>query len=396
MCFGKSYKINGVMYDLVGKEATVVAKNTATGKLVIPQTVKYRNVSYTVVGIDENAFKGCKALKSVVLPATVKEIDKNAFLDCKALTSVTLPEGLTHIAEKAFGRTGLTSVVFPASIEKVDDDAFMECGNMTSVVLQNSTMRLSPYAFNGTTIGELTFGEGCTTAFRMYTHVNKVKLASSVTSISDCAFWECTTLTSISLSDAVTTIGNSAFSGCASLVEINIPESVTNIESEAFFNCLSLPSIKIPASVSKIGERVFSGCVALADISVKEENASYASIEGVLFSKDKTSLLAYPNARGEEYAIPSTVKSIAPEAFCNCIGLKSVFIPANVKNIGKRAFTDCTSLETVTNMASSPQTITTGTFSNTSTLHVLKGKKKAYASSEGWGGFSIVDDMRKK
>lgn len=396
ICFGKSYKINGIMYDLNGKEAKVVAKNTSTGKITIPQTVKYKNATYTVTAIGPNAFKGCKTLKSVTLPASVTEIGTSAFIDCKALTTVTIPEGITLIAEKAFARTGLTTVVLPTTITKVEDDAFMDCMSLSKVELHNSTMRLSPYAFNGSIVGELTFGEGCTNVFRTYINMNKVTLASSVTSISDCAFWDCATLTSISLPESLTTIGNSAFNGCKSLVEINIPESITEIDSETFFNCSSLSEITIPSSVTKIGDRVFSGCTSLTQIMVSADNKNYTSVDGVLFTADQSTLLAYPNAKGTEYVIPSSVKSIAPEAFCDCTGLTSVVIPSNVKNIGKRAFTGCTALASVTNFASGPQTITSGTFSNPAELHVLKGKKRSYSNSEGWSEFNIIDDLKKK
>ena len=103
-------------------------------------------------------------------------------------------------------------------------------------------------------------------------------------------------------------IGYQAFASCSSLTSITIPNSVTSIGVGAFLDCSSLTSITIPNSVTSIGEWAFSRCSSLTSINVDANNANYCSIDGVLFSKDKTILIQFPigNTRSE-YIIPNSV-----------------------------------------------------------------------------------------
>ena len=146
----------------------------------------------------------------------------------------------------------------------------------------------------------------------------------------------------------VTGIGWSAFSGCTGLKSITIPSSVTEIGGYAFRGCKGLKSITIPSSVTEIGENAFRGCKGLTSITADKNNKNYTSVNGVLFNKNKTEILAYPNAKSSSYVIPSSVKEIGSAAFYDCTGLKSVTIPSSVKEIGIDAFSGCTGLKSVT------------------------------------------------
>ena len=70
-------------------------------------------------------------------------------------------------------------------------------------------------------------------------------------------------------------------------------------------------------------------------------NAWFTSVDGVLFNKDQTTLIAYPGARSGSYAVPGTVTNIADEAFAYSQGLSGVELPASVASIGEVAFVDC-------------------------------------------------------
>ena len=146
----------------------------------------------------------------------------------------------------------------------------------------------------------------------------------------------------------VTEIGWSAFSGCTGLKSITIPSSVTEIGGYAFRGCKGLKSITIPSSVTEIGENAFRGCKGLTSITADKNNKNYTSVNGVLFNKNKTEILAYPNAKSSSYVIPSSVTEIGSAAFYDCTGLKSVTIPSSVKEIGIDAFSGCTGLKSVT------------------------------------------------
>ena len=146
----------------------------------------------------------------------------------------------------------------------------------------------------------------------------------------------------------VTGIGWCAFSGCTGLKSITIPSSVTEIGGYAFRGCKGLKSITIPSSVTEIGENAFRGCKGLTSITADKNNKNYTSVNGVLFNKNKTEILVYPNAKSSSYVIPSSVTEIGSAAFYDCTGLKSVTIPSSVKEIGIDAFSDCTGLKSVT------------------------------------------------
>ncbi|OPZ35883.1 MAG: hypothetical protein BWY98_00604 [Tenericutes bacterium ADurb.BinA155] len=164
-----------------------------------------------------------------------------------------------------------------------------------------------------------------------------------VTTIGDYAFKGFAALTSITIPDSVTSIGNYAFFGCTGLTSVTIPDSVTSIGWGAFFCCSALTSVTIPSSVTSIGVRAFSGCKGLASIIVDSANPNYQSIDGVLFSKDGKTLIAYPAGKsGSAYVIPSSVTSVGWCAFFGCTGLTSVTIPSSVTNVSYGAFYGCT------------------------------------------------------
>ncbi len=161
---------------------------------------------------------------------------------------------------------------------------------------------------------------------------------------------------------AVTAIGSSAFRNCTGLTSITIPNSVTSIGKEAFQGCTGLTSITIPNSVTAIGTAAFSNCSNLTKILVEEGNTAYTSIEGVLFSNEKTTLVAYPAAKAPDYEIPNSVTAIGDYAFSDCVGLTSVTIPNSVTAIGDYAFY-CSGLTSIT-IPNSVTAIGTAAFSN--------------------------------
>ena len=142
--------------------------------------------------------------------------------------------------------------------------------------------------------------------------------------------------------------------------------AVTAIGSSAFRNCTGLTSITIPNSVTAIGTGAFSNCSNLTEILVEEGNTAYTSIEGVLFSNEKTTLVAYPAAKAPDYEIPNSVTAIGDYAFSECVGLTSVTIPNSVTAIGDYAFY-CSGLTSIT-IPNSVTAIGTAAFSNCSGL----------------------------
>ena len=178
--------------------------------------------------------------------------------------------------------------------------------------------------------------------------VKSAVIAEGVTSIGDSAFYDCTSLTSVTIPNSVTSIGDAAFRDCKSLTSVTIPTSVTSIGERAFYNCTSLTSVTIPNSVTSIGDGAFASCTSLTGIWVTKGNSHYSSnASGVLFSKDKTTLVQCPGTLAA-CTIPHSVTSIAGYAFAGCASLTSVTIPDGVTSIGQHAFNGCRSLTSVT------------------------------------------------
>jgi len=147
----------------------------------------------------------------------------------------------------------------------------------------------------------------------------------------------------------VTSIGDGAFADCESLTSITIPDSVTSIGEGAFYGCTNLTSVTIGNSVISIGEQAFWLCGSLTSITAGPNNSKYSSsLDGVLFNKDKTTLVTCPGDLAGSYTIPDSVTSIGEGAFYGCRKLTSITIPDNVTSIGRQAFAECWSLTSVT------------------------------------------------
>ena len=203
-------------YNIVDGNAQVTYQRTwspryanLTGDLVIPASVTYDNITYSVTSIDSSAFEGCTGLTTVTIPDSVTSIGMSAFRACIYLTSVTIGNSVTSIGYYAFyGCAGLTTVTIPDSVTSIGNQAFLGCTGLTSVTIGNSVTSIGYYAFQGCT--------GLTT----------VTIPNSVTSIGNYAFYGCTGLTSVTIGNSVTSIGNYAFLVCRGLTEIHSEASV--------------------------------------------------------------------------------------------------------------------------------------------------------------------------
>jgi len=172
-------------------------------------------------------------------------------------------------------------------------------------------------------------------------------IPGGVTGISENAFYDSMGLTSVIIPDSVASIGEYAFFGCKSLSGATIPDGVTSIGDRAFSVCWGLTGATIPASVAKIGINPFANCRSLTTIDVSLNNLMYEGIDGVLFDKQRQTLVSYPGARNGDYTIPDGVTSIGEAAFPGCTGLTGVAIPNTVTSIGEEAFYGCTGLASV-------------------------------------------------
>ncbi len=226
-----------------------------------------------------------KEIKKVVIENGANTIDNFAFYDCPALTEITIPNSVTKIGDFAFAHCGsLAEIAIPNSVTKIGVSAFAQCDSLTEITIPG----------NPTILG-------------------------------DRVFEYCDNLTKVTFADGVTQIGYRAFQNCPSLAEIHIPDSVTEIGWSAFEGCNSLTEVLIPHSVTEIGGGAFCDCINLKNIIVDENNQNYTSVDGNLFTKDKTKLVQYAVGKPDTtYHIPSTVCDMEDTAFRNCKNLTAI------------------------------------------------------------------------
>ncbi len=339
---------------------------TISGNGAMKDYAETHQVSDTLISTSLYPTPWGKDITSVTIEDGVTTIGGGAFYGCSKLTSVTIGNNVTSIGQYAFGScTSLTTVSFPNSVITIERYAFDSCRSLKRVTIGNGVTTIHSRAFeycrsltaisvdennpNYSSLDGVLFNKEQTALIWFpRTKSGAYTIPDSVTTIGDYAFESCTSLTAVTIPDSVITIGARAFECCTSLTAVDIPDSVITIGAWAFECCTSLTAVTIPDGVTTIGSRAFADCESLTAISVDENNPNYSSVDGVLFDKDQTTLIKFPDCSGKtEYTIPDSVTTIGGSAFENCFGLFSVTIGNGVTTIGDSAFVDCYNLTNV-------------------------------------------------
>lgn len=328
--------------------------------------------------IGQNAFKGCKILEEITLPArcvsltTTETGEINAFSGCTSLENVfveagnavyknpidktgvlldkdgtlvyapnategayTIPSGVTAIGAYAFAQaSGVTEVTIPAWVTRVEAYAFYGIAN-----LQKVTFAASTTDFGSVTIGAHAF-DGCT-ALATVDYQGGAKIVE----IGAYAFANIKALQTLEIPATVTKVGDYAFTGCsARYATIADGENAITFGTGVYANCTNLYSITLPARVTALPEGAFGGCSSLRDVKVDENNQILKDIDGVLFTKDGKELLFFSAVRGGTYEIPAGVEVIGSKVFADNSSLTGITLGPDVTTISNRAFYNCTGL----------------------------------------------------
>ena len=247
-------------------------------------------VSFTTVGVPATfaVDAGTTTSVSVVSPAGQPnpsgdfEIDKNGVLIAYTGSSaeVTIPDGVTEISTEAFENAQLTKLWIPASVRVIGDDAFVS-QDLKEITFQDDEAH-----------------------------------PSQLVTIGDRAF-QSTSLATMALTGSVVTIGDNAFAGMSRLTSVRLGAKVAAGQLVA----------------------AFPGANALISIEIDANNGNYASVDGVLYTKDHSHLIAYPQAKnkGGSYAVLDGTTDIDEYAFADA-SVTSVTLPSSLRRIGDYAF----------------------------------------------------------
>jgi hypothetical protein len=240
--------------------------------------------------VGSSAFDNCLKVSSVTIPSSVTSIGSYAFSGCSGIVgNLSLPTSLKTMGDGAFyACSGLTgTVTIPASLTDFGNYCFMESNNISSFVVNTSNPN--------------------------YSSENGILYSKNKDSLFICP--------------------------PAKQGAVSIPSSVKLIGSHAFYNCkLITGTINISENVDYVGYYAFYGCNSLSVFEVNPQNLYFTAENGVLFSKNKDRLLAYPILKNGTYSIPSSVAQIDPAAFAFSQLSGTLVLPASVNVIGDYAF----------------------------------------------------------
>lgn len=301
-----------------------------------------------VTSVGDCAFNDCYHLSAVTIPASVTSIGVNAFSLCTSMGTLTIPEGVTKIGWNAFfGCSSLTTVTIPASVRMLSEGVFSACAKLTEIRVADGNqacVSVDGVLFTADMHTLLCYPNGKPD--------DSYRIPDGVTEIGDNAFCQ-SNLKSVVLPDGLKNIHHQGFCQCSWLTQITLPDTVETIGNYAFSGC-GLTEVTIPASVKDLTPNAFSGN-PFAAYTVASGNSEYCAVDGVLFSKDRQTLVSYPSGKnGELYQIPDGVETVSSSAFEGTTALRTVTIPASVTEIGNYAFS-FGSIGTVVFLGSAPR-----------------------------------------
>ena len=313
---------------------------TSIGTRAFAQSkIKELTLPKKLKNIGRYAFTGCNNLKKVVIPDSVTVVGEGAFTWCESLEELVIGNGVKELDNVFDASENLKKVTFGKSVKNFKYD-LMNCGNVYCPIFVHEDNKYFSSDKNGILFNanktKLIFYPGLLT-LKSYT------IPKTVTAIAEFAFYGLEKLETVNTSN-VKKIGDYAFA-YSSIKEVVCGNTIETMGEGAFAGCENMKTLKVPAGVIKIGSEAFSN---ECDVTVDKNNKKYISEDGVLFNKDKTTLIRYSaNNTADTYTIPSTVTKISNFAFCSNDYLVNVTFPENLKTIGDCAFNGCDNLRSV-------------------------------------------------
>ena len=378
------FEVDGIYYLSNGTEAIVSPRSLNAinpsyyyGDIVIPETVTYNGVTYTVTTIGDKAFYQCSNLTSIHLPKTIKRFEgQNCFAGCGNLSVVEI-ESLESWCSIDFEITGGYGYSHSNPLSYAHN-LYINGEPLTELVIPDGVTRIGK------------------SAFCRLSSLTRLEIPTSVTSIGDEAFAECGSIDRLDIPDLESWLkmdiqgkGSNPMS-CSSKIyldgiemprELVIPETTTKIPANVFNGCNAITSVSIPSCVETIGTNAFASCDSLKMVDIQDiaawcnivfenEGANPISnatepygwwglkeftlqvngtpITELVIPEGVTSIGAYAfdGARLEHVTFPNTLVSIGNHAFPYNY-FDEVILPESLKSLGECAFPECRYLERV-------------------------------------------------
>ena len=342
------------------------------------------------VNIDNIIPGGCFShtnLISIYLPFNTKKIEAQAFFFSEKLENISIPDDCRSIGWESFSACSLISVNIPRNVSFIDKLAFNRCYKLVSINVDSEN--------------------------RWYASIDGMLCDKKQETL--------------------------IYYPAAGKKIINIPNTVKEINEYAFYDCIYQEKLNIQSETVTIPYGIFKFLSGLSFIDVDVNSACFTSIDGVLYDKSVSELIACPRLK-DEITILDGIQTISPFAFyscqnlrvinmpnsitmlgeagfwgCNsltdinfsdnitfiddnafweCTSLTSMLLPKSIAGIGDNAFTGCTNLTKIYINREEPPFIEKRTFYRTNgelVIYVPKGCKERYKNSETWRTLNIIE-----
>ena len=349
-------------YTSTNGTVTITGYTGSGGDITIPSTIR----GLPVTSIGDFAFYDCANLVKITIPSSVSSIGDFAFYDCANLIQITIPSSVSSIgAATFFCCSSLDNISIPDSVSNIGFAAFFGCGSLTSMNIPNSVGSIGGHAFYGCSNltymyfegnapsagSDVFYGDNNLTVYYVRGNTSWGSVFCERPSEplpfaydTDVVCWQ-----GWQSGGCYTVLTITAYTGSNGTV--TIPSRIEGMPvpgfGDAFAGCTSVTNIIIPNSVGSLWWAPFHSCSSLMTITAEANNATYSSVDGVLFDNSKTTIVEYPRGRTESYTIPDTVNNIGSGAFYNCSSLTGITISTNVTSISANAFCGCTGLTNI-------------------------------------------------
>jgi len=324
--------------------------------------------SYAANEIPNSAFYspylGKKALKSIVLPATLTSIGELAFCYCRYIANIDLPVTLTKISNHAFyGCSGLKKIEIPAAVKWIGEYAFNEC-TFTSINIKATTPpTIQEYALREIRVVYVPKGSG--DYYKTAQYWNEKSIIESEGSPQVSKTINVTTpgtLSTLLTAEELSSVTDLFLSG-----EIDQRDFVTMNENMPVLANIDMKSTAITAYNNYNTNEV-------------PVNAFYTINSSERFGKKSL----------ESVILPTSVTNISNNAFCDCRNLKNVTLPEKLTIINDSAFYKC-NISSLTIESQTPPFMQTNSFSDVQVLYIPKGSGESYRTAEYWKDKVIIE-----